>query len=746
MLLTARPYAWPSGADPRGGVYLLADLDDARIEQFIRAWYTALVRRKWRSPGEIERKTADLLKARERRDLVPLARNPLLLTLMATLHMNKGLPEDRADLYNDSVDLLMVRWNQQAGADKALLDELNLPGLKLSALREVLEGLAYEIHAENVGREGTADIREGKLLSAFRPLLNNSWDKAAVVVDYIEKRAGLLLGQGEKDGERQFAFPHRTFQEFLAACHLANQGDLNPLAVELARQNAGHWKEVLVLAARQARSDRGAALADALIGSEPFDSETARSATGDDFRCAVIAAEQLLEIGLANLAGSKPRDAARRRVSTWLLGGLQAFEQVPEPRTRARIGDLLSELGDPRFDPDRFFLPDDDLLGFVPIPADSKFRIGTRKADAKRVAEIIGYEVGEDELNDAVTPTPDLYIARYPVTVAQFRAFVEASGFEPADGRALRDPDSRPVRYVSWHEALAYCQWLNEMLVTAPALDGCEIARLVRDGAWRISLPSELEWEKAARGGLESAWPWGDTPGQNRANQGESAISDTSAVGCFPSNGFDLYDMIGNLWEWTRSRQKDYPYVPGDGSETLTPGGDRWDSYRTAAPSATGFDPGSERRPGFSVGLACLRLFPNSAPAAPWIPKSRSLDEAQRNPGLSSTTPGAIHPSRHPVARRAPIPPSSWVPRPNLGCRSRVSGAPSASLTAPGDLTLTGQLLWSLWGYSPHCAGSLGNRPPTQGLVDRYPPMRPPSGTCALAHLRRPCLEGTPVR
>ncbi len=292
FLLTARPYAWPSGADPRGGVYLLADLDDARIEQFIRAWYAALVRRKWRSPGEIERKTADLLKARERRDLVPLARNPLLLTLMATLHMNKGLPEDRADLYNDSVDLLMVRWNQQAGADKALLDELNLPGLKLSALREVLEGLAYEIHAENVGREGTADIREGKLLTAFRPLLNNSWDKAAVVVDYIEKRAGLLLGQGEKDGKRQFAFPHRTFQEFLAACHLANQGDLNPLGVELARQNAGHWKEVLVLAARQARSDRGAALADALIDSERFDPEAAGSATGDDFRCAVIAAEQ----------------------------------------------------------------------------------------------------------------------------------------------------------------------------------------------------------------------------------------------------------------------------------------------------------------------------------------------------------------------------------------------------------------------------------------------------------------------
>ena len=572
FLLTARPYAWPSGANPRGGVYLLADLDDEQIEQFIRAWYAALVRRKRRSPGEIERKTDDLLKARERRDLVPLARNPLLLTLMATLHMNKGLPEDRADLYNDSVDLLMVRWKQQAGADKALLDELNLPGLKLSALREVLEGLAYEVHAENVGREGTADIREGKLLTAFRPLLSNSWDKAAVVVDYIEKRAGLLLFKGEKDGERQFAFPHRTFQEFLAACHLASQGDLNQLGVELARQNAGHWKEVLVLAARQAKSDRGAALADALIGSDPFDPATAESATSDDFRCAVIAAEQLLEIGLANLAGSKPRDAARRRVATWLTGGLQAIGQVPEAAGRAYIGDLLSDLGDPRFDPERLYLPVDRLLGFVRIPADPEFRIGTREADMKRVAEIIGDEVPVEEINDALTPTPDFYIARYPVTVVQFRTFVEASGLELGDARAVRDPGSRPVRYVSWHEAVAYCQWLNERLATASVLEGSEAVRLVREGSWRVSLPSELEWEKAARGGLESAvFTWGDTPDPNRANYFDSEIGDTSAVGCFPANGFGLRDLIGNVWEWTRSRYGPYPYRPDDGRENPEP-------------------------------------------------------------------------------------------------------------------------------------------------------------------------------
>ena len=120
----------------------------------------------------------------------------------------------------------------------------------------------------------------------------------------------------------------------------------------------------------------------------------------------------------------------------------------------------------------------------------------------ERVAEIIGCDVPNDEINDVGTPTPDFHIARYPVTVAQFRAFVEATGSAVGDTRALRNPNSRPVRYLDWREALAYCEWLNRMLATAPELEATAAARLVRDGTWRVSLPGELEWEKAARGGL----------------------------------------------------------------------------------------------------------------------------------------------------------------------------------------------------------------------------------------------------
>ena len=166
------------------------------------------------------------------------------------------------------------------------------------------------------------------------------------------------------------------------------------------------------------------------------------------------------------------------------------------------------------------------------------------------------------------------YIARYPVTVAQFRAFVEATGFRIGDANALRDPDSRPVRWVSWHEALAYCDWVNKMLATSPRSRASQSAHLVREGRWRILLPSELEWEKGAR---VWACPTRSSPGVIRPTRiartmRGSRIRDSWAVGCFPANGFGIHDMIGNVWEWTRSlwgrdwAKPDfaYPYEPDD--------------------------------------------------------------------------------------------------------------------------------------------------------------------------------------
>jgi len=625
FLLTARPYAWPGGPDPGRGVYALADLTDDQIERFIRAWYAALVRRRWRLPGEVERKVSDLLAARHRPELLPLARNPLLLTLMTTLHTNRGrLPEDRADLYNESVDLLILRWNRQIGADQALLEALAMPSLKLSDLREVLEEVAFKVHGRNCGQEGAADIGEDRLVRAFCPLLGNSKDKADRVVDYIEKRAGLLIGQGERDGERQFSFPHRTFQEFLAACHLAARDDFPAECARLARAAPGHWQLVLALAARLAKTERGASAADELIGGRAM-TEVRRERTPDaaDWTCALLAGMQLQEIGLGAIHKRERTRAISARVADWLAASLPVHpdDGGAPARQRAQAGDLLAALGDPRFDAGHFYLPADDLLGFVEIPADPGFRIGTRQSDVERVARIIGGEVPDDEINDVPTPTPAFYIARYPVTVAQFRAFVEATGVEPGDADALRDPDSRPVRYVDWRDALAYCRWLNEALASGSVLAGTAAARLVREGAWQVMLPSELEWERAVRGGLRDAvYAWGDTTDPNRANYADSDIGDSSAVGCFPANGFGLHDMIGNGWEWTRSRYESCADRPQEYSrndkvaddDLLVVRGGSWGYLQARARCAWRLG----NRPGNRGGLLGFRVVLRSPPVS----------------------------------------------------------------------------------------------------------------------------------
>ncbi len=227
---------------------------------------------------------------------------------------------------------------------------------------------------------------------------------------------------------------------------------------------------------------------------------------------------------------------------------------------------------------------------------------------------------------------PDFYIARYPTTHAQFDAFVQAGGYreprywreaeaagvwrenkltvwqwrfeegewqstqvesaEPQDFGPPFNLPNHPVVGVCWYEALAYTRWLTERLSQAAherigAGVSSETERALWEGLatgrWAAQLPSEAEWEKAARGAQrEPGFLWGDEPDPDRANIHASGVGATSAVGCFPQGGspYGAQDMSGNVWEWTRSllgrwtgetvdMQFGYPYDPDDGRENL---------------------------------------------------------------------------------------------------------------------------------------------------------------------------------
>jgi formylglycine-generating enzyme required for sulfatase activity len=118
----------------------------------------------------------------------------------------------------------------------------------------------------------------------------------------------------------------------------------------------------------------------------------------------------------------------------------------------------------------------------------------------------------------------EFWIGQCEVTNAQFERFRKRR--RPPESQA----DNQPVMYVTWHDAVQYCDWLS------------------RKERRHYRLPTEAEWEYAARGGLEQKdYPWGDAPAQGRAAVG---LLQTRPVGSYPPNGFGLYDVAGNVDEW----------------------------------------------------------------------------------------------------------------------------------------------------------------------------------------------------
>jgi formylglycine-generating enzyme required for sulfatase activity len=197
---------------------------------------------------------------------------------------------------------------------------------------------------------------------------------------------------------------------------------------------------------------------------------------------------------------------------------------------------------------------------------------------------LMGSDLGDSATYDDQHPVHEIYleeyyIARFPVNVIQFKAFVEDSGYEPRDPESLLGVSNHPVVWVNWYDALAYCEWLNDKLrqkakwvVTQELADRSQYLfwEGLANGKLRVTLPSEAEWEKAARGEDVRIYPWGNEYVLENANV-EMNIGKTCAVGCYldGASPYGVLDMGGNVWEWTRSIYSPYPYDALDGREDI---------------------------------------------------------------------------------------------------------------------------------------------------------------------------------
>jgi formylglycine-generating enzyme required for sulfatase activity/dipeptide/tripeptide permease len=161
-----------------------------------------------------------------------------------------------------------------------------------------------------------------------------------------------------------------------------------------------------------------------------------------------------------------------------------------------------------------------------------------------------------------------LLVAKYEVTVAQYKLCVAEGACRPADPRATEGPDEWPVRHVSWFEANRYCVWLEQRLTAInPAL-------LQASDGLHVALPSEPEWERSASGGDVEGYPWRGPLTPARANYAASARLGPAPVGEFTAGATaeGIHDLSGNVAEWTRSEYREYPYDANDGREDVNSG------------------------------------------------------------------------------------------------------------------------------------------------------------------------------
>jgi HEAT repeat protein len=243
--------------------YQLQLFDDAKVDEFINRWYDSRVR----DAADAQLRKDSIKKALDENDRIKLlARNPLLLTIIALIHRYQAvLPRARHKLYDKAVETLLKNWD----AHKNMTEKSVFKCLDADDLRRQMEILAYWIHTQ-----GSTDNPEGGTLIAKEDLLDQltqniktkkqverfqAKEEAKRFVNFIQQRTGLLNEQGQD----LYAFVHKTFQEYLCAQEIGYQADddddfefvINPIRKHL---HDPHWREVLLLLIAQQKPKKAA--------------------------------------------------------------------------------------------------------------------------------------------------------------------------------------------------------------------------------------------------------------------------------------------------------------------------------------------------------------------------------------------------------------------------------------------------------------------------------------------------------
>lgn len=546
--------------------FTLQDFTEDEIRWFAHNWWSAYIRSlrgdtvvaREEATREAERLTAAIF-----RDpgVQSLATNPLLLTILALIHYSgKELPQKRVELYELYVKTLITSWSRHRTLAREALGSLE----EVEAIK-ILAPLALWMHREHPAGTAPREEIEKQIQVYYAQKMSpeEAVTAARGFVDSLRKYTSLLVERGEN----AYGFLHLTFEEYLAARGAIFEGQVE--RAKIFDTLCPHlylpaWREVVRLTAEHlsiiAKEEATASLfVRNILRDTPSQKE-------DQGKNAVLAGACLLNIGATGVEKKLWDDTRDALYETMIALDLP-------PATRRDAGLTLGELG---------WLPD-DLDEMLPI-ARGKFLFGDENAPRE-----IRYT---------------FEIAKYPVTNAQFKKFILAGGYSnpqwwSAEGWKRREKENwerprywddprwnnplQPVVGVSWYEAEAYCNWLRE-----------ETGKDYR-------LPTEEEWEKAARGEKGKDYPWGKEFDRRMANTFESELGATTPVMMYPDGNSDygVFDLSGNVWEWTNSKySKKEPY--------LVLRGGSWDLDRQLARGADRYWYYPDLRH-YYVGFRCAR-------------------------------------------------------------------------------------------------------------------------------------------
>ncbi len=610
MVLTSRvkpyttPDAWQLPADEGWQVRTIQPLAFGQVRAFVTSWYNSLAQSRnetipprFTSTEATQRATALLCDLYEQARVRVLVESPLLLTMLAILHTNSSsgtIPRDRALLYEECVQLVLERWEPVRTPTlqrKGLLEELgDIPGLTLPMVRQMIHDLAYQAHLQPPGDDGRGiidqDKLDGKLFRMFQRLdVKDINAKITIFLRVLRQEIGLL----QERSDNAFVLPHLTFEEYLAACYLADSENMAGLALKQWHSpDRERWREIVLLMVGRLRQqgkleDKALSYLDRLLATHTGYRDTrAVKPLAQQRSEALLAALSYRELddgkafSTSALDIESRIDSPLRRQICVLLDKADSAITTPDRISAAQV---LGQLGDPRF----------PITG-----ADWQHELARRnehfgKPDGYFCAVPAGtYTIGGWEEGEALAALqlPAFWIARFPITVAQYHQFMQGAGYDMqrwwtkegwqwkhqrrrTQPRFWQDSnystDNQPVIGVTWYEATAFCSWLSEQLQQSlPA--GCT-----------VRLPTEAEWEVAAAwdGVQRRPSPWGKVePTPELAIYNALQLDAPAPVGCCPAGvaACGALDLVGNTWEWTCSAYGAYPKQAYNGRKYFTPG------------------------------------------------------------------------------------------------------------------------------------------------------------------------------